>query len=125
MTFIPQTVQTMTPGVKQSGTWDGNQIPWPAGALTVEATGLLSGPDVADPTKSCQIALLMSSDGGQTWDQQNTMPWTGGNLERDNVTYGPPNVSTNFVGSGAPPTHITTRVITSKPMSIGAQLAFS
>ncbi len=113
------------------GRAQSSALPMPAGKTGIEATGLLSDAAIADPTKRLTFTLLVSFDGGLTFNTAASASWVGGSLAINSPPppatqiYVAPNVGADYAQSGYPPTHVAIQVDSPMVLSVGAQLDFN
>lgn len=108
------------------GTATSSPIPWEAGKTDLAATGLLSNADALDATKTCNIVLELSYDGGLSYVESAKASWQGGNV----IPEGRPNagqpilpgVGASFSAGGQIPTHARVRLELPQVVSIGASI---
>jgi hypothetical protein len=106
------------------GTRYSSPLPWPAGATTVIANGLLSDQDGKDAAKTSGFAVEVSFNGGKDYQFAAGATWTGG-LARDGVSAALPNVQVSYGASGQVPSHARIRYELPAVLSIGGTLSFA
>lgn len=107
------------------GTVYSSSVPWQAGTFNVTATGIMSDADGLNNQNSAAFSIEVSFDGGQSFAfAAGLSSWMGGT---NPLTNGPnlPKISVGYSASQQTPTHVRVRFDLPKPLSCGAQVAFS
>lgn len=126
MPFTPQTSHSLTQTVYPASRQIGTTFAWPAGATAVQALGLLDDTSLQNASLNCKIFLWVSTDNGQTWNQDGTNGWVGNTADPHNPgQFIQPNVKTSYATSGNPPTNVAVGIDVGSSMSIGGDLIFS
>lgn len=116
----------MPPRVLSGESIETSPVTWPAGKTQVVCSGAgISDADMADPTKSCTITIMLSND-GNNFEAGPKTTWNGGTAGHVAGTFLPPSVPQGYGQSGSPPQAIKVRLDVPGTLSIGvADPAFS
>lgn len=119
------TVIVMQPVVSQ-GTVTSSAAPWEAGKLSAQAKGLMNDADIQNASKSVNVCLEESYDGGDNWQSGPAAQWAGNTPDPFHPgMFVAPNVSVGYANAGVTPTHIRVRMDVATSTSIGASVTFS